>query len=216
MTKGLKLTLILLISSFIYTSCGDGKTYAVIETDMGNMTVELYDSTPKHKENFVKLVKEGYYKDLLFHRVMKGFMIQGGDPNSRNASPQARLGTGGPNYKLDAEIGAPHFKGALSAARQPDSVNPEKKSSGSQFFIVQGGIQSDAQLNAQEQRKGFKYNESQRTKYKTIGGYPSLDTDYTVFGEVIEGFDVIDKIANVQTGTGDRPVEDVKMNIRLK
>jgi peptidyl-prolyl cis-trans isomerase B (cyclophilin B) len=198
------------------SSCGDGKTYAEIETDFGTMTVELYNSTPLHKENFIKLAKEGFYDDLLFHRVMNGFMVQGGDPNSKGAAPDVRLGSGGPGYKIPAEIGAPHFKGALAAARQPDGVNPEKMSSGSQFYVVHGKIPSDQELNSYELRKGFKYNEAQKAKYKEIGGTPMLDMDYTVFGEVIEGFDVIDKIAGVQTKPGDRPVEDVKMKIRIK
>ncbi len=195
-------------------SCNsDSKTYVTIKTEFGDMKVELYDSTPKHKENFIKLVKDKFFKDLLFHRVIPGFMVQGGDPDSRGAAQGVRLGGGGPGYKIDAEIGAPHFKGTLAAARQPDQINPEKKSSGSQFYLVHGNIQSDQELDAYEKRGGFKYNQDQRNKYKTIGGTPALDNDYTVFGEVVEGLDIIDKIAGVKTDESDRPFDDIKMNI---
>lgn len=195
-------------------SCNmDSKTYVTIKTEFGDIKVELYDSTPKHKANFLKRIDEEYYKDLLFHRVIKGFMVQGGDPNSRDAGPDVRLGGGGPKEKIDAEIGAPHFKGTLAAARQPDSVNPEKKSSGSQFYLVQGSPQSDQQLDMWEQRKGFKYNAAQREKYKSLGGRPDLDAEYTVFGEVVEGIEIIDKIAAVQVNSSDRPTKDIKMDI---
>ena len=165
-------------------SCSDGNTYVIIETEYGDMKVELYNSTPKHKENFVKLVKEGFYEDLLFHRVIKDFMIQGGDPQSKGAPIDMPLGGGGPGYQVDHEIGAPHFKGTLAAARTGDGINPQKRSSGSQFYIVQGTPLSDAQLDNWERRKGFKYNDAQRDKYKTLGGRPDLDAEYTVFGEV--------------------------------
>ena len=140
-------------------------------------------------------------------------MIQGGDPNSREADADTRLGSGGPGYRIDAEIGAPHFKGTLAAARTGGASNPQKMSSGSQFYVVHGNIQSDAALNNFEKQKGFQYNTNQREKYKKIGGTPTLDMDYTVFGEVVEGMDVIDKIAAVEKHPGDRPVQDVKMNI---
>ncbi len=196
-------------------SCGDGKTYATIETEFGNMKVELYNSTPIHQKNFIDLVNDGFYDDLLFHRIISGFMVQGGDPNSRNAAPGVGLGSGGPGYTLEAEIGAPHFKGCLAAARQSDGVNPEKRSSGSQFYIVHGQVQRDGSLDQIEARKGFKYNEAQREKYRTLGGTPMLDLDYTVFGEVVEGMDVVDKIAAVQKDNKDRPLKDVKMKIRM-
>ena len=198
---------------FMASCNSDGKTFVTIKTDLGDMKVELYNSTPNHKENFLKLVKEGFYKDLLFHRVIPGFMVQGGDPKSRGAAPGVNLGSGGPGYTLDAEIGSPHFKGTLAAARQGDGVNPEKKSSGSQFYVVQGKIQTDAELDGYENRGKFKYNLEQRNKYKTIGGTPALDNDYTVFGEVVEGLDVIDKITGVKTDATDRPYDDIKMNI---
>lgn len=207
----------LAIAILLFASCApkSDSTYVLIETEYGNMKAELYNSTPLHRDNFIKLAQEGFYKDLLFHRVIQGFMIQGGDPNSRGAAPEARLGSGGPGYLIDAEIGAPHFKGTLAAARTGGSSNPEKKSSGSQFYVVHGKVVSDAQLNNYESQKGIKYNEDQRNKYKTIGGTPALDMDYTVFGELVEGLDVIDKIAAVQTAPGDRPLKDVKMNVKI-
>ncbi|MEM9885702.1 MAG: peptidylprolyl isomerase [Bacteroidota bacterium] len=208
--------IILLITSLLSACNTNESTYAVIATDYGNMRVKLYNSTPQHRDNFVKLVKESYYDSLLFHRVMSNFMIQGGDPNSKNAPPNMTLGNGGPGYTIPAEIGAPHFKGALSAARRPDGVNPQRASSGSQFFIVQGTPQTDAMLDNITQAKGITYSETQRNLYKEIGGYPFLDNDYTVFGEVVEGLEVIDKIAAVQTANGNRPVQDVRINsIRL-
>ena len=139
---------VLLVGALIMSSCGEKKkARAIIETDFGNMTIELYDSTPLHKENFTKLVNEGFYDDLLFHRIIKGFMVQGGDPESRNAQQGQRLGGGGPGYLVNPEIGSPHFKGTLAAARQGDAFNPQKRSSGSQFYIVDGRKQTDQQLN---------------------------------------------------------------------
>ena len=188
-----------------------------IETKFGNMLVHLYDETPQHRDNFSKLAEEGYYQDLLFHRVIAGFMIQGGDPDSRNAAPTAQLGSGGPGYTIPAEINSRliHKKGALAAARTGDAVNPQKKSSGSQFYIVQGNPQTEALLTRVEDQKGFRYTEEQKNIYITLGGTPFLDQDYTVFGEVIEGLEVIDQIASVQTGRADRPIEDVKMKVVL-
>jgi len=200
----------------LISSCGSKDAYVLIETEYGNMKVLLYNETPIHKENFLKLAGEGYYDDLLFHRVMRGFMIQGGDPNSRGAAPGAPLGGGGPGYLLDAEIGSPHFKGALAAARTPDRGNPEKKSSGSQFYIVQGNPVNDQRLDQFERMKGIKYTEAQRKLYKEVGGRPDLDMEYTVFGEVVEGLDVIDKIAVVEGDRANRPVKDVKMKISVQ
>lgn len=194
---------------------GDTKNICTIETEFGIMKVRLFDSTPKHRDNFIKLVKEGYYNDLLFHRVINGFMIQGGDPESRNASPDQPLGTGGPGYTIPAEIAAPHFKGMLAAARLGDAANPARESSGSQFFIVQGEMQTDETLDQMQQMKNFTYNPAQREKYKKVGGAPMLDAEYTVFGEVVSGLEVIDKIANVQTNEMNRPLQDVKMKISL-
>ena len=193
----------------------DPHTYALIETDYGTMKVMLYNTTPKHRDNFIKLAKEGFYDSLLFHRVIKGFMIQGGDPESRHASPSQPLGMGGPGYTLDPEIGAPHLRGALAAARQPDAVNPQKRSSGSQFYIVQGRTFTDAELDRIESQNGIKYSPEQRKFYKEIGGAPFLDGNYTVFGEVVEGLEVVDKIANTPTGPSDRPLQDIRMKITI-
>jgi len=200
--------------AFIFLSSCHDSDIVTIETEYGNMEIQLFSSTPKHTANFSKLVDEGFYDDLLFHRVMNGFMIQGGDPESRGASVDQPLGSGGPGYTIPAEIGIPHFKGMLSAARQGDEVNPKKESSGSQFFIVQGGPVDDGQLDAVEKAKKFKYSEAQRAKYKKLGGTPMLDGDYSVFGEVSSGLDVIDKIARVETDPRERPLKDIKMKIR--
>jgi cyclophilin family peptidyl-prolyl cis-trans isomerase len=188
-----------------------------IQTDFGRMVVWLYDATPKHRDNFLKLAEQGYYDDLIFHRVINGFMIQGGDPNSRNAKPGQQLGSGGPGYTVPAEFvdSLFHKKGALAAARTGDQINPEKASSGSQFYIVQGRPVGEQDLNMNESRKNFRYSKAQRDAYIELGGTPFLDRDYTVFGEVVEGLDVIDKIASVATQPGDRPAEDVKMKIRV-
>ena len=203
---------IVLVSFFL---CQKGPSKVKISTDFGDMVFELYDCTPKHKENFLKLVKEGFYDDLLFHRVIDGFMIQGGDPDSKDAKPGTNLGGGGPGYLIDAEIGAPHFKGTLAAARTGDFSNPERKSSGSQFYIVQGTPQNELSLSSIEKRFNFKYNPAQVKKYKEVGGTPSLDNQYTVFGEIVSGMDVIDKIASQPTGAADRPVKDIKMKVTI-
>lgn len=193
------------------------KCLVQIETNYGNMLVELYDATPDHRDNFVKLAEKGFYDDLLFHRVINGFMIQGGDPNSRGADEKVRLGSGGPPYQIPAEFNEEyvHIKGALAAARQPDNVNPEKKSSGSQFYIVHGNSVTDDRLDQIEYRKGIEYSPEQRDTYKAKGGYPPLDGDYTVFGMVIEGLEVVNKIAEVETARGDRPKEGVVMKIKV-
>lgn len=201
-----------------FAACGgpsEAFTFAEIETDFGVMKVKLYNNTPKHRDNFIKLAKEGYYDGLLFHRVKKGFMAQGGDPNSKGAAPGATLGTGGPGYLIDAEIGRPHIKGALAAARIGGPGNPDKQSSGSQFYVVQGNPQSDATIDQTQRQKGIQYNEEQRRLYKEIGGAPFLDMDYSVFGEVVEGLDIIDKMCDVATDRGDRPVEDMAMKVRI-
>jgi cyclophilin family peptidyl-prolyl cis-trans isomerase len=185
----------------------------LISTSYGDMKIKLYNETPKHRDNFVKLVKQGYFDGTLFHRVIKGFMIQGGDPDSREAKPGQALGMGGPNYTIPAEFNHKYFhkKGALAAARQGDQTNPKKESSGSQFYIVQGKKYTQSEIVAQ----GAEMTPEQRKAYTTIGGTPFLDNNYTVFGEVIEGLDVIDKIAAVKTAPGDRPVEDVKVTAKM-
>lgn len=194
------------------------KCLVLLETGYGDMLVELFDNTPKHRDNFTKLVSEGFYDSLLFHRVIEGFMIQGGDPNSRKPAADGIIGSGGPGYQIDAEFNNEniHLKGALAAARQPDNVNPEKKSSGSQFYIVQGNSTiTDATLDQAEYRTGMVYTGEQREEYKTKGGYPFLDKGYTVFGVVVEGLEVIDKIAEVETKRGDRPVKNIPMKLTL-
>ena len=181
------------------------------------MTVQLSNATPLHRDNFIKLAEEGYLDGMLFHRVIEGFMIQGGDPDSKKAKPNQALGMGGPGYTIPAEFvdSLVHVKGALSAARQGDQVNPEKRSSGSQFYIVQGKPLTKDELDMIEARKGIRYTKDQREAYLNIGGTPFLDRDYTVFGHVIKGIDVIDKIAAEETGAQDRPVKDIKMKIRV-
>jgi len=210
-------TILIAVTSLLLISCNSREMpHAVIETNKGDIVVMLYNSTPLHQENFIKLIEENFYDSLLFHRVIENFMIQGGDPKSKNARPDLRLGGGGPGYLIDAEIGAPHLRGALAAARMGGSVNPDKKSSGSQFYIVQGRPQNDAFLNKIQRQKGLNYSPEQRQLYKEIGGIPQLDGDYTVFGEVVEGMDVVDEIAAVPTNSSDRPVEDVRIEtIRL-
>jgi len=231
-------------------------------TTLGDIVLELYDDTPLHRDNFLKLMNEGYYDGVLFHRVIKDFMIQTGDPDSKNAAPEQMLGSGGPDYTIEAEFRYPerfHKRGALAAARTGDQVNPERRSSASQFYIVTGNTYTPEQLQQIEQRlvnsqydtyfgnlarmhreeivsmrqAGDKasmdslqeklYNQtmsechpakmSERIKeiYTTIGGTPHLDGQYTVFGEVIEGMDVVDKIQNMETGAGDRPKEDIRV-----
>ncbi len=211
-----KLVLAILPLLLLLGACNqDTTTYAEIETEFGTMKVRLFDTTPQHKENFIKLAEEGFYDDLLFHRVIKGFMIQGGDPESKDAPANKPLGNGGPGYRIDPEFGGIHVKGALAAARQSDQVNPQRQSSGSQFYIVQGQVQNDVMLDNFERQKGVRYSPAQRELYKTIGGTPNLDNEYTVFGEVVEGLEVLDKIAAVDTAPGNRPTNDVKMKVRI-
>jgi len=188
-----------------------------ITTDYGVMVAELSDATPKHRDNFQKLAEEGYFDGLLFHRVIDGFMIQGGDPASKNAAAGTPLGSGGPGYQVPAEFvdSLVHIKGAIAAARTGDAMNPEKKSSGSQFYIVQGSLVDDHMLDGIEKKKGFTYTTEQREAYRELGGTPFLDRDYTVFGRVISGLEVIDAIAKVQKDSRDRPLKDVKMTVRV-
>lgn len=186
-----------------------------IVTDSGTMFLKLYDSTPLHRDNFVKLIKQGFFDSLLFHRVIQGFMIQGGDPLSKHAQPGQPLGMGGGEMeRIPAEFknNLIHKRGALAAARDG---NPQKASSACQFYIVQGKRSSDPELNMMEQRSGVKYTEEQREIYKSMGGTPFLDHEYTVFGEVESGLEVIDKIASVAKGAGDRPLGDVRMHIEI-
>lgn len=235
-----------------------------IKTTLGDIRILLYGETPKHRDNFLKLVNEKFYEGTLFHRVINKFMIQAGDPDSKGAPAGKMLGSGGPGYQIDAEIVYPalfHKRGALAAARQGDQVNPEKKSSGSQFYIVTGEVYKAEQLKQMENQLGMKqkqaifnnlasqyrdsimdmrrnrdqaglqalqdklikiteaeaaknpakFTDAQIQAYSTIGGTPHLDNDYTVFGEVVSGMDVVAAIEKVATGAADRPVEDVKI-----
>ncbi len=236
-----------------------------IQTMLGDIVVRLYDETPIHRDNFIKLVKQGYYDGTLFHRVIKGFMIQGGDPDSKGAPAGKMLGVGGPDYTLEAEIKDTlfHKRGALAAARQGDEVNPERRSSGSQFYIVWGQVYNESQLHqfskqlrmqkvksafnnlvaehrneimqmrrdrnrdglqalqeqliAEAENKVGKtgLTDEQLKLYSTLGGTPHLDGQYTVFGEVEEGLDVVEMIQNSATGRGDRPVDDIEMKLEL-
>jgi len=194
------------------SSCKEKEYQAVITTEFGDVTILLYNSTPKHRDNFIKLVKDGFYNDLLFHRVIDRFMIQGGDPDSKKSLPGNPLGMGGPGYEIDAEIGSPHLRGTLAAARSP---NPQKKSSGSQFYIVTGKEVSKSELQQNEMSKKIKYNDDQRKIYLEEGGYPGLDMEYTVFGEVVSGMDVVDKISKLEKDARDRPLSDIRMHIKM-
>jgi peptidyl-prolyl cis-trans isomerase B (cyclophilin B) len=207
--------LVILAVAIIGCEKGDGNTYALIHTSMGDIKVKLYNSTPKHRDNFIKLAEEGFYDSLLFHRVMPGFMIQGGDPDSRDAAPGQMLGQGGPGYTLEAEIGELHYKGALAAARLGDGQNPERRSSGSQFYIVEGRPISEAMLQNMTQQLGTTYTPEQQQTYMEKGGYPPLDGQYTVFGEVVEGLDVVNKIATAPRNQADRPNEDIRMSVEI-
>ena len=236
-----------------------------IQTMLGDIVVRLYDETPIHRDNFVKLAKEGYYDGTLFHRVIKDFMIQGGDPDSKGAPASQMLGMGGPDYTLEAEIkeGLYHKRGALAAARQGDEMNPERRSSGSQFYIVWGQVYNEGQLRqfakqlkmqqiqsafnqlaakhrdeimqmrrerdraglqalqerlaneAEKQVKGNGMTEEQMKLYTTVGGTPHLDGQYTVFGEVEEGLDVVEMIQGSATRRGDRPIDDIEMRVSV-
>jgi peptidyl-prolyl cis-trans isomerase B (cyclophilin B) len=254
----------------IVTGCAQKNDYVVtIKTDYGDMTAILYDETPKHKENFIKLAKEHYFDSTLFHRVIEGFMIQGGDPDSKKAQPGQPLGRGGPGYTIDAEFNPKffHHKGALSAARLGDAQNPSKASSGSQFYIVQGTKMSEAEVKIDQTKLnqalqqffqdpanqaaydsgGAIYNSGDMKLYQdfivrlipriekstgistekqiapevlkaytTVGGAPTLDGGYTVFGKLVKGEDVLDKIAAVPKGPGDRPLQDIRMTVTVE
>jgi len=190
----------------------DRKKDVLLQTSYGDIIVRLSDSTPLHRDNFIKLTKVGFYDSVLFHRVIKNFMIQAGDPDSKNAPAGKPLGSGGPGYRIPAEFKQSlfHKKGVIAAARDN---NPEKASSASQFYITQGRIHTDGSLDTIEtDRLKRKIPAPLREVYKTIGGVPHLDQNYTVFGEVVKGIEVVDRIASVQTSKGpdrDRPVENV-------
>ncbi len=197
-----KLIIMSLLFAGLMCQAQEKETIVVIETNYGTIKAKLYNDTPLHRDNFIKLVNEGWFNGSPFHRVINKFMIQGG----QNAD-----GRQDPGYTVPAEFRPNHFhqKGALCAARQGDQVNPKKASSGSQFYIVQGQVYDDRTLDMYEERLGKVIGPKQRQAYKTIGGTPHLDGDYTVFGEVTEGLDIVDKIAAVKTGYMDVPVEPV-------
>ena len=188
-----------------------------IETKYGDMIAELYNETPIHRDNFIMLVEKGFYDGTLFHRVIPNFMIQGGDPDSKGAAPSAQLGNGGPGYTIPAEFVDElfHKKGVLAAARLGDAVNPKKESSGSQFYLVQGQVFTEEKLLSFGLRSGKKYTEEQIKTYVNIGGTPHLDGAYTVFGEVVNGLEVIELIANQKRDKNNRPLKDVEMSIRI-
>ena len=206
----------LLLSSFQVLAAKPKHQFVRIKTDKGECIVMLYNQTPKHRDNFVKITKAGNLSGTLFHRVIQGFMIQGGDPDSKTAKPGQALGDGDLGYTVPAEFRDSlfHKKGVIAAARDN---NPEKASSACQFYLAQGKVFTDEQLNTLEQTrlKGRKIPEWQREVYKTLGGIPHLDQNYTVFGEVVKGVEMIDAVAAVKTGPADRPVEDVRMEVTL-
>ncbi len=222
----MKKTFLILLSIFVIfynTIPGQYKidskvTKVLIETSSGKIVVILYNETPLHRDNFIKLVKEGFYDNQLFHRVIKDFMIQGGDPDSKNAAPGVMLGKGSSKYTVQAEIKSSYYhkKGALAAARMGDEVNPRKSSSGSQFYIIQGTIFTLAQLNTMvKQGRHYAFTPQQVKDYTSIGGAPHLDGSYTVFGEVISGIEVIDKIANSPVDQNDRPSKDIRYTMKI-
>jgi peptidyl-prolyl cis-trans isomerase B (cyclophilin B) len=211
--------LIVLFMTLTQTGCSQGSTQSgqpaggaetlvLIKTSYGDITLKLYNDTPKHRDNFLKLIREGWYDDSPFHRIIPQFMIQGGGNKD---------GRQDPGYTVEAEFRPNHLhkKGALAAARMGDQVNPKKASSGCQFYIVQGSVLDENTLNQYEQRSGVKFTPEQRKTYTTIGGSPWLDGAYTVFGEVVTGFDVVDKIAAVPRDSGDKPLKPVTMKIEI-
>ena len=188
-------------------------------TSKGKMILILYPETRLHRENFIKLVKNNFYEGILFHRVINGFMAQTGDPNTRdpNLKVEPEIKNEGETIPAEFISNFHHKKGALAAARTGDNVNPQKASSGSQFYIVQGTVYSEEQLNRMENQSGIKFSEQAKKDYTSIGGTPFLDGNYTVFGEVVEGIEIIDKICSSSTKSGDVPVEDIKIiSIRKK
>ena len=202
------------------------RTKVEMLTSMGSITIELYNETPLHRDNFIKLVKEGYYNDLLFHRVIADFMIQGGDPDSKTAPEGKMMGEGGPGYTIEAEFRFPqlfHKRGVLAAAREGDNTNPEKRSSGSQFYIVWGQTFSRSDLEKITQRVeqhsagAIVFPDEVKKYYMKYGGTPHLDGSYTVFGEVTKGIEVVNAIQQVDTNNNDRPIEDVRiLNVVIK
>lgn len=217
------LILVFFASCSVLKSTNKGKAgetsnhFVKIETDSGMMVVRLSNKTPQTTANFLKLVKEHYYDGLLFHRVIKGFMVQGGDPDSKNAPPGKVLGEGGLDYTVPAEFDSSlyHKKGAIAMARENDDVNPKKASSSTQFYLIEGRTFTDVEMNKMEERFKIIIPESHRAVYRTVGGAPFLDMNYTVFGQVVSGLDVIDKIAHAAKDEHDRPLHDIHMKISI-
>lgn len=217
--------ILLLLCAFLALSEGQAKTTdkrpkVIFTTTMGEFTIELFNETPQHRDNFLKLVREGYYDGLLFHRIIRNFMVQTGDPHSRNDTPEIPLGEGGPDYTLPLELDLPyhyHYRGAVAAAREPDEVNPERRSSGSQFYVVWGKTHTPREMSAMadfvsEQTGCYaEITPEMSQDYQSRGGTPHLDGQYTVFGEVIKGLSVIGKMHKVPTHPNDRPIADVRI-----
>lgn len=217
MKKQFFVCILLLISTISFAQKKSKKDYLVtLKTKYGTMHLVLFDDTPLHKANFIKLVQKKFYDSLLFHRIIDGFMIQGGDPESKMAQPNQRLGGGGGNLEripYEFKTNHVHKKGALAAARDN---NPEKKSSACQFYIVQGKKMTDDEVTFVAQRNGMDYTTQQRAEYMILGGTPRLDNSYTVFGETIDNLDLIDTIAKQSKDSTDRPQEDIRMSISVK
>lgn len=214
MKKNILITLFAILGLNIVAQAQKYK--AIIDTDLGQMEIMLYDQTPKHRDNFIKLAKEGFYNGLLFHRVIPEFMVQGGDPTSKNAEPGQMLGSGGLDYRVDAEILPElfHQKGALAAARDN---NPEKKSSSCQFYIVTGKKYTADELKKLAPRMGRTLTQEQFDTYQSVGGSPHLDGNYTVFGQVTKGIDIPEKISRVERNSSDRPSKDIQIkSIKIK
>lgn len=188
--------------------------YVRIKTSYGQCIIRLYNETPQHRDNFIKLAKKGTFNGTLFHRVIQDFMIQGGDPDSKNAKPGAELGNGDLGYTIPAEFRDSlfHKRGVLAAARDD---NPKKASSASQFYIVEGKRLTDAEIDKQDARSGHKTPEWEREYYRTVGGVPHLDANYTVYGEVVTGLDMVDMIAAVKKDANDRPLVDIPMTVEV-
>ncbi|MDB5227555.1 MAG: peptidylprolyl isomerase [Bacteroidota bacterium] len=193
----------------------DTSKYVVISTDYGDIRIRLYDETPLHRDNFVKLAKQGFFDSTLFHRIIPSFMIQGGDPDSKKAAAGQPLGSGDVGYRVPAEFNKNliHKRGVLAAARDG---NPQKASSGCQFYITQGRKYSEEELQQFISRKGNIWTEDQKKIYKEIGGTPMLDQDYTVFGEVVSGIETVDKILQEPRDGNDRPYKDIRMKVRVE
>ncbi len=201
--------------------------YVEMQTTMGTVEFRLYDETPKHRDNFIRLAKEHYFDSLLFHRVIENFVVQGGDPKSKHAKPGQLLGDGDPGYTVPAEFcldkGIFHKRGSLNAAREGDEVNPRQESCASQFCFIWGQVMTDEMLDKTQERLDrqtggkVKLTPEMREVYKTIGGTPHLDGQYTVFGEVTKGLEIVEQMQKVKTDSNDRPVEDLRIiSVKVK